>query len=97
MVSHAGTSFAQDMGYFAEEGDDAGWQPGISAFRKDGERIIRVSDTPLGPGDLFCAAWHMFDLLPDAADGWELLLQRLKKVGVESHRDQQRHRVALTF
>jgi predicted dithiol-disulfide oxidoreductase (DUF899 family) len=71
MVSHAGTSFAQDMGYFAAEGDHTGWQPGISAFRKDGDRIVRVSDTPLGPGDVFCAAWHIFGLLPAGADGWE--------------------------
>ena len=71
MVSHAGTNFAQDMGYFVAEGDPTGWQPGISAFRKDGDRIVRVSDTPLGPGDVFCAAWHIFDLLPAGAAGWE--------------------------
>ena len=71
MVSHEGSRFAKDMGYFATEGDHAGWQPGISAFRKDGDHIVRVSDTPLGPGDVFCAAWHIFNLLPAGVAGWE--------------------------
>ena len=59
MVSHQGTSFADDMGYL-RAGSDAGgdklggWYPGVSVFRKDGERIVRVSDTELGPYDDFC-------------------------------------------
>jgi len=68
MVSHRGTSFAEDMGYTSEE---HGFEPGISVFKKDGDRILRVSDTRLGPGDPFCSAWHFFDLLPEGANGWE--------------------------
>jgi predicted dithiol-disulfide oxidoreductase (DUF899 family) len=64
MVSHAGTSFAADMGYRSERG---GWQPGISAFRRDGERIVRVSDARWSPGDDFCTLWHFFGLLPGGA------------------------------
>ena len=67
MVSHAGTNFAADMGYRGETG---GWRPGISVFRKEGGKILRVSDTGLGPGDDFCAVWHFFDLLPAGAAGW---------------------------
>jgi len=66
MVSHVGTTFAEDMGYRGEKG----WWPGISVFRKEGERILRMSDTQLGPGDDFNAAWHMFAMLPEGADGW---------------------------
>lgn len=66
MVSHAGTSFAADIGYRSEKG----FQPGVSVFRKEGERIVRVSDAGLGPGDDFCAAWHFFDLLPEGPAGW---------------------------
>jgi predicted dithiol-disulfide oxidoreductase (DUF899 family) len=67
MVSHADTSFAADMGYRSANGR---FQPGISAFRKEGKRILRVSDAPLGPGDDFCTVWHIFDLLPNGAAGW---------------------------
>jgi predicted dithiol-disulfide oxidoreductase (DUF899 family) len=67
MVSHAGTSFAADMGYRAPEG---GWLPGISVFRRDGARLLRVADTGEGPGDDFCALWHLFDMLPGGAGDW---------------------------
>ncbi len=67
MVSHAGSSFAADMGYRSEKG---GWRPGISLFRRSGERILRVSDVTWSPGDDFCTVWHFFDLLPGGAAGW---------------------------
>ena len=68
MVSHQGTSFAADMGYRGEQG----WLPGVSVFRRDGERIYRVSDTSFSPGDDFCTVYHLFDLLPEGAAGWRL-------------------------
>lgn len=67
MVSHAGTSFADDMGYRSKGG---GWLPGVSVFRRDGERILRLSDVGLAPGDDFCTVWHLFDLLPEGPGTW---------------------------
>lgn len=67
MVSHQGTSFAADMGYRSKE---RGWLPGVSVFRRDGARILRVSDAGSSPGDDFCALWHLLDLLPGGAGGW---------------------------
>ncbi|MGA3401269.1 MAG: DUF899 family protein [Acetobacteraceae bacterium] len=67
MVSHQGTEFVADMGYRSETG---GCLPGVSAFQRDGARILRVADTGLHPGDDFCTLWHMLDLLPEAAAGW---------------------------
>ncbi len=67
MVSHQGSSFAADMGYRSPEGR---WRPGISVFRRDGKRILRVADTPLHPGDDFCALWHMFDMLQGGPGDW---------------------------
>lgn len=61
MVSHAGTKFAADMGYVSAKG---GWLPGVSVFRRDGDAIVRVSDTGFSPSDDFCTVWHFFDLLP---------------------------------
>ena len=68
MVSHQGSSFAADMGYRSATG---GWLPGVSVFRRDGDVIVRVADTGFEPGDDFCALWHLFDLLPEGAAGWQ--------------------------
>jgi predicted dithiol-disulfide oxidoreductase (DUF899 family) len=67
MVSHQGTTFTVDMGYRSEEG---GWLPGVSVFRRDGDRIARVADAGLCPGDDFCSLWHLLDMLPAGAAGW---------------------------
>jgi len=67
MVSHMGTTFAADMGYRSERGN---WQPGVSAFRLDGGRILRVSDARWSPGDDFCTVYHFFDLLTDGRADW---------------------------
>ncbi len=67
MVSHQGSTFAADMGYRSPEGK---WWPGLSTFKRDGSRILRVSDTQLGPYDDFCSVFHLFDMLPGGATGW---------------------------
>lgn len=66
MVSHAGTTFAADMGFRTGEG----WKPGVSVFRREGEKILRVSDASFSPGDDFCTVWHLFDLLPGGPGDW---------------------------
>ena len=68
MVSHRGTTFATDMGYGSADG---GWLPGVSVFRREGSRILRVADSRFAPGDDFCSLWHIFDLLPGGASDWE--------------------------
>ena len=73
MVSCAGSTFAEDMGY--RQGRDpgdarmGGWEPGVSAFRKDEQgRIWRQSDAEFGDDwDVYCVVWHLFDLFPDGA------------------------------
>jgi predicted dithiol-disulfide oxidoreductase (DUF899 family) len=67
MLSHRGTDFAADMGYRSEA---EGWLPGVSVFRKEGGRILRVSDQRLGPGDDLCSVWHLFDMIPEGPAGW---------------------------
>jgi predicted dithiol-disulfide oxidoreductase (DUF899 family) len=69
VVSTAGRTFADDMGFV----DPAeGLMPGVSAFERDGEgTIYRVGRAEFGPGDVFCAVWHFFELFPGGADGWE--------------------------
>jgi len=65
MVSCHGTSFPQDMGYWRN-----GPMPGVSVFKRDNGRIVRVADTSFSPGDDFCGVWHFFDLIPEGAAGW---------------------------
>ena len=68
MVSTIGTTFAKDLGYQMEDS----LRPGVSVFVM-GEKgnILRVSDAEFGPGDDYCQLWHMLDLLPKGADGWQ--------------------------
>lgn len=66
MVSLMGQDFAVDMGYYGKNG----FMPGISVFRRDGDKIIRVSNAGLSPFDDFCTAWHIFDLLPGGPGDW---------------------------
>jgi len=61
MVSHQNSQFAADMGYRK----DNSWIPGVSVFKRDGEHILRVSDTRFGPCDDFCAVWHFLDMIPE--------------------------------
>jgi len=71
MVSHIGSSFAQDMGYRSSNSRSSNsWRPGMSVFRLDGTKIVRVSDVTWSPGDDFCTLWHFFDLLPEGAGDW---------------------------
>jgi predicted dithiol-disulfide oxidoreductase (DUF899 family) len=75
MVSYEGSRFAEEMGYRqvgADPFDDrlGGWNPGVSVFRRDGARILRLSDTDFGPGDGFCVVFSLFDLIPDADQAW---------------------------
>ncbi len=65
VVSGHGTGFAAAMGFRASDGKP--W-PGLSAFqrRPDGS-IVRTGRAAFGPGDDFCPAWSMLELLPERA------------------------------
>lgn len=67
MLSHKGGAFASDMGYGSPE---AGWRPGISVFKRENGKILRVSDAEFGPGDDFSQIWHIFDMLPEGVGEW---------------------------
>ena len=75
MYSTEGTTFVEDMGFrWEEEPFLSGYQPGVSAFRKNADgSIVRVAKDSFGPGDLYCGVWHLFDLLPEGAAGWDPL------------------------
>jgi predicted dithiol-disulfide oxidoreductase (DUF899 family) len=72
VVSHAGTSFAQDLGFKGEQEHQYGiYKPGISAMHREADgAITRTGSRPFGPGDDFCALWPMFDLLQGGVGEW---------------------------
>jgi predicted dithiol-disulfide oxidoreductase (DUF899 family) len=44
----------------------------VSAFhRNDDGTVVRTGKAIFGPGDDFCALWHLLDLLPGGPKGWE--------------------------
>ncbi|HZF25080.1 MAG TPA: DUF899 family protein [Steroidobacteraceae bacterium] len=67
MVSYDGPGFAEDMGYRR----NGQFMPGVSVFRRVGEKILRVSDTGFDVSDDFCSVWHFLDLLPGGSAGWQ--------------------------
>jgi predicted dithiol-disulfide oxidoreductase (DUF899 family) len=67
MVSHQGTTFAADMGYARANG----FAPGVSVFKRQDGKLVRVADTSFAPGDDFCSVWHFFDLIPEGAAEWQ--------------------------
>lgn len=72
VVSDGGSPFANDMG-FEGQVDARGVirLPGVSAFHRNADgRIDRVSAATFGPGDTFCAAWPLLDLLKDGVRGF---------------------------
>lgn len=75
MVSAAGSTFTNDLGFEAEHEGKPWPMPGCSTFRKtDDGKIERVAKTFFGPGDPYCAVFHLFPLLSTGVDGWQAKL-----------------------
>jgi predicted dithiol-disulfide oxidoreductase (DUF899 family) len=71
MVSIAGTSFADDLGFAGEHDGKHMLYPGLSVFRKDGEHgLRRVARDYFGPGDVYCPLFATMELLPGGQGDW---------------------------
>lgn len=69
MYSAHESPFLKDVGFMSDTGDP--W-PGVSTLRTDTSgKIYRKAWTFFGPGDDFCATWHLLDLLPKGPNDWE--------------------------
>jgi predicted dithiol-disulfide oxidoreductase (DUF899 family) len=72
MVSAQGSDINRDLGFHTVEGDWAGPQPGVSAFKKDASgQIFRTGKAQFGPGDDFCAVWPFLELFEGQGKGWQ--------------------------
>lgn len=72
MVSSAGGSFKKDLGF---ESEDGSVMPGVTVFRREGDTIRHVATDYFGPGDVYCGAWHLFDLLEGGPGDWQPRLE----------------------
>lgn len=73
VVSDAGSTFANDMGFEGEvEGRGVMRLPGVSSFRRDAAGVIaRTSAAQFGPGDDYCSIWGLFALLDGGVREWQ--------------------------
>ena len=75
MLSAQDSPFTNDMGFQTEHEGKPFVLPGCSTFRKkDDGSIERVAKTFFGPGDPYCAVFHLFPLLAGGVDGWQAKL-----------------------
>ncbi len=73
MVSSAehGDKYSMDMGHWGSyDGSDPGTWPGFSAFRREGDAITRTGHSSFCPGDEFCVAFPMMQMLDGGYSGW---------------------------
>jgi len=72
MVSDADGRFTRDMGYLIDQEGRSYWLPGYSTFHRDADGAVRrVGSDFFGPGDMYCGAWPMFDMLLDGPGDWQ--------------------------
>lgn len=70
-LSYHGTDFSVDMGFAYDKEGRRWYQPGVSALVRKGDKIYRTAYDFFGPGDVYCAPWHLFELLPKGANNWQ--------------------------
>jgi predicted dithiol-disulfide oxidoreductase (DUF899 family) len=68
MASDPTRAVARDLGFATDSGSSL---PGVSALRRgpDGS-LVRTGRAEFGPGDDYCAAWPLLDLLQGGVGAW---------------------------
>ena len=67
-ASTANSTLTRDLGYESESGE---YMPGVSVIRKQADNTLtRISQSPFGPGDSYCAVFNLFDLVPGLDQDW---------------------------
>lgn len=64
MASHRGTR------YLKEQGLQQGNHPGVVAYGRQGDKIVRLNSAHFGPGDIFCSMWSLLSLVGLDAGSW---------------------------
>lgn len=66
-----GEAFNTEMGFYQTEGEMAGHWPGFSAFRRDGDTVIRTGHSYFDPGDEYCVLFPMMEFLRGGQGDWQ--------------------------
>jgi predicted dithiol-disulfide oxidoreductase (DUF899 family) len=66
MASHGGGEYIREQTVIQGGGN----APGVVVYRRDGDRILRLNAAPFGPGDLYCALWHVLALAGIGDGDW---------------------------
>lgn len=66
-----GDGYSKDMGHWGstDESEQGVW-PGFSAFHRHNNVISRTGHSSFCPGDEYCVAFPMMQMLKDSLDGW---------------------------
>lgn len=66
MASHGGGEYIREQTVVAGENN----MPGVVCYVRKGDDIFRRNATPFGPGDVFCAQWHLLSLAGIGEEEW---------------------------
>lgn len=66
MVSHDGNEYIREQSVLPGEGN----APGVVCYERQGDAIFRKNASVFGPGDLFCAQWHLLSVAGVGTEDW---------------------------
>lgn len=66
MASHAGGKYMKEQIATGEYENT----PGAASYELQGDNIVRLASTPFGPGDQYCAIWHVLGLAGISLQEW---------------------------
>jgi predicted dithiol-disulfide oxidoreductase (DUF899 family) len=66
MASHGGGEYIREQSVLKGETN----MPGMVAYQRNGDQILKLNSTTFGPGDLFCPLWHILSLAGLGEEDW---------------------------
>ncbi|MCR4317582.1 MAG: DUF899 domain-containing protein [Planctomycetes bacterium] len=75
MASHGGGDYIREQGVIPDSDN----YPGIVCYVTNGEDVFKKNSAVWGPGDLFCAQWHILSLAGVGLEEWTPQFQYWKR------------------
>lgn len=66
MASHGGGEYIKEQSIVPGHEN----MPGMVAYARQGDQVLKLNATSFGPGDLFCPMWHILSLAGVGAEEW---------------------------
>ena len=64
MASHKESDYLKDQNI----GTDYSNAPGMTCYKREGDKILKMNSVPFGPGDEFCSLWNVLSLAGISAE-----------------------------